>query len=359
MSKEVALLIPIVIIAACVVYLIKAKRSGNGKMIRKIILSAIYIFIGFFAYSLVVDRIDANSAKALNACPASIENISYGKAIESYCSDVTWSDFADENSHNTVIEMNGKANYKNKEHDIKIQFMSDEDVDNDGYFGDDAAIYVRFVGLDDTEETQEETEKDILFAMFSKYAAENGLTLDESQKDGILETKAYQQKNASAKDSSEDVSDAEDTQKDTTKSSNDSEEESGLEDVDFDPCYAGVTNSENEYAYLGFVDEKKALLVVYDSEEDEDVYMAGDITVDEETGTFTITDQETQATMTFSVEEQDDGSYLLDLGDDVLIYLEKITSKEFKKYMNALMQQVKMPSKQMQKLLKSAFEMMA
>ena len=133
MGKEIAVLIPIVIIIACALYLFRAWRSKEGKMIRKVILSVIYIFIAFFTYNMIADRIDSNSAKALNACPASIENISYGQAIGAYCSDVTWSQFMDDNSKNTVVEMNGKANYKNKERDIRIQFMSDQTVDTDGY----------------------------------------------------------------------------------------------------------------------------------------------------------------------------------------------------------------------------------
>lgn len=333
MGKEIAVLIPIVIIIACALYLFRAWRSKEGKMIRKVILSVIYIFIAFFTYNMIADRIDSNSAKALNACPASIENISYGQAIGAYCSDVTWSQFMDDNSKNTVVEMNGKANYKNKERDIRIQFMSDQTVDTDGYISEDAAIYVRFVGLDGKEETLEETEKDILYAMFSKYATEHDITLEESQKDDILETKAYQQKNGSDDtDSSEDTAKTEDAE----ESSDNTKEESSSEGIEFDPCYAGITNGENEYAYLGFVEQKKALLVIYDSEADENVYMAGDVSLDEETGYFTITDEESQATMTFSVEEQDDGNYVLDLGDDGQMYLEKISSKEFVKCMDAL-----------------------
>lgn len=328
MSKEIAILIPIGVIISSIVYLISCKRKGTGRMAWKIVQCVIAIVFGMFAYQIIVNLVDNNSAKALNACPASIQNISYGKAIESYCSDVTWSQFMDDNSKSTVIEMNGKGKYKNKEHDIKIQFMSADTTDTHGYLPDDAAIFVRFVGLDDDEETPEETEKDILFAMFSKYATEHDIELDESQKHDILETKAYQdQKGSDSTDASDESTD--DTSDISSDDTGDSDSGSSLDDYDFDPCYAGVTNSDDEYAYLGVVDGEQAILVFYESDTNENICMAGDVTIDEDTGYCTLTDDETGVSLTFTVEEQDDGSYLLDLGDDGQIYLEQISSDDF------------------------------
>ena len=235
MSKELAILIPIGFTLISIIYLVVCKIRGTGKMIRKIVQAVIAIVLGIVAYQIVVGMIDDNSAKALEACPASIEGITYGDAIESYCSDVTWKQFVDDGTKNIIIEMNGKGDYEGKEHDIKIQFLNADEDDN-GRIPDDAAILVRFVGLDDNEETPEETEKDILFTMFSEYALENDIELEEWQKDDILETKAYQEKYGTSSTEEGDPPEVEDEDYDATDSVEDSSEDEQSENsVTFNP----------------------------------------------------------------------------------------------------------------------------
>ena len=67
MGKEIAVLIPIVIIIACALYLFRAWRSKEGKMIRKVILSVIYIFIAFFTYNMIADRIPIQQKHSTHA----------------------------------------------------------------------------------------------------------------------------------------------------------------------------------------------------------------------------------------------------------------------------------------------------
>ena len=129
------------------------------------------------------------SSDTMISAPASIPNITYGQAIEAACTDVNWgyfNSFSNKDGQHLIVEVNAKYTYRDVENDITIQFnypdsyapISDIDVNS--------PMEVSFLGFGKSQEEQESTMKEILFTMFQKYASQNGITLDETQKEDIL-----------------------------------------------------------------------------------------------------------------------------------------------------------------------------
>lgn len=137
------------------------------------------------------------SSDTMISAPASIPNITYGQAIEAACTDVNWgyfNSFSNKDGQHLIVEVNAKYTYRDVENDITIQFnypdsyapISDIDVNS--------PMEVSFLGFGKSQEEQESTMKEILFTMFQKYASQNGITLDETQKEDILYNQAYKDK---------------------------------------------------------------------------------------------------------------------------------------------------------------------
>lgn len=137
------------------------------------------------------------SSDTMISAPASIPNITYGQAIEAACTDVNWgyfNSFSNKDGQHLIVEVNAKYTYRDVENDITIQFnypdsyapISDIDVNS--------PMEVSFLGFGKSKEEQESTMKEILFTMFQKYASQNGITLDETQKEDILYNQAYKDK---------------------------------------------------------------------------------------------------------------------------------------------------------------------
>ena len=137
------------------------------------------------------------SSDTMISAPASIPNITYGQAIEAACTDVNWgyfNSFSNKDGQHLIVEVNAKYTYRDVENDITIQFnypdsyapISDIDVNS--------PMEVSFLGFGKSQEEQESTMKEILFTMFQKYASQNGITLDETQKEDILYNQAYKEK---------------------------------------------------------------------------------------------------------------------------------------------------------------------
>ena len=137
------------------------------------------------------------SSDTMISAPASIPNITYGQAIEAACTDVNWgyfNSFSNKDGQHLIVEVNAKYTYRDVENDITIQFnypdsyapISDIDVNS--------PMEVSFLGFGKSQEEQESTMKEILFTMFEKYASQNGITLDETQKEDILYNQAYKEK---------------------------------------------------------------------------------------------------------------------------------------------------------------------
>lgn len=245
--------------------------------------------------------------------PDGANGITYKQAYDHFYADSTWKYFESEDNE-PVVEFSGRCTYDEKEGDAYLQFTLNASGDIVGYYAQ-----FKYDGEDDKVELSDDERGDLVFKPFVSYA-------DEVKKEPLTEEQIAV---LYLEDTDADVPD-EDTQIGTSSDdSDDSDSGSSLDDYDFDPCYAGVTNSDDEYAYLGVVDGEQAILVFYESDTNENICMAGDVTIDEDTGYCTLTDDETGVSLTFTVEEQDDGSYLLDLGDDGQIYLEQISSDDF------------------------------
>lgn len=168
------------------------------------------------------------SSDTMISAPASIPNITYGQAIEAACTDVNWgyfNSFSNKDGQHLIVEVNAKYTYRDVENDITIQFnypdsyapISDIDVNS--------PMEISFLGFGKSKEEQTSTMKEILFTMFQKYASQNGITLDETQKEDILYNQAYKEKYE--KDSSKEATATpevteEPTSEDATTSSEDS-----------------------------------------------------------------------------------------------------------------------------------------
>ena len=123
------------------------------------------------------------SSDTMISAPASIPNITYGQAIEAACTDVNWgyfNSFSNKDGQHLIVEVNAKYTYRDVENDINIDVNS--------------PMEVSFLGFGKSQEEQESTMKEILFTMFEKYASQNGITLDETQKEDILYNQAYKEK---------------------------------------------------------------------------------------------------------------------------------------------------------------------
>lgn len=168
------------------------------------------------------------SSDTMISAPASIPNITYGQAIEAACTDVNWgyfNSFSNKDGQHLIVEVNAKYTYRDVENDITIQFnypdsyapISDIDVNS--------PMEVSFLGFGKSKEEQESTMKEILFTMFQKYASQNGITLDETQKEDILYNQAYKEKykkNSSKEATATPEVTEEPTSEDATTSSEDS-----------------------------------------------------------------------------------------------------------------------------------------
>lgn len=168
------------------------------------------------------------SSDTMISAPASIPNITYGQAIEAACTDVNWgyfNSFSNKDGQHLIVEVNAKYTYRDVENDITIQFnypdsyapISDIDVNS--------PMEVSFLGFGKSQEEQESTMKEILFTMFQKYASQNGITLDETQKEDILYNQAYKEKyNSHSSDEATSTPEVteEPTSEDATTSSEDS-----------------------------------------------------------------------------------------------------------------------------------------
>lgn len=102
----------------------------------------------------------------------------------------------------------------------------------------------------------------------------------------------------------------------------------------FNECYAGITDDENTYAYLGFGDEMAALMF-YNADSNESGSFVGSYETDEDNGAITITDESLGVTMTFTVEEVADG-YLLDMGDIGSAIVGEVSTEDFVEAMQAI-----------------------
>ena len=180
-------LVPVVMIAFCVFWVIRNIRMGFGKIKigLTIVESVIVVALSFFLVYVVLNHVNEGADIVKNAHPSSIADITYGQAIDSYCTETSWSRFKNDKEEQ-IVEANGKAVYKNEESDIKIQFLLEETIPTTGDLSGN--FEVSFIGFNDQDSIDGDEMINVLYTMFQKYAQENGIALDESAKDGILQS---------------------------------------------------------------------------------------------------------------------------------------------------------------------------
>lgn len=180
-------LVPVVMIAFCVFWVIRNIRMGFGKIkIGLTIVESVFVVaLSFFLVYVVLNHVNEGADIVKNAHPSSIADITYGQAIDSYCTETSWSRFKNDKEEQ-IVEANGKAVYKNEESDIKIQFLLEETIPTTGDLSGN--FKVRFIGFNDQDSINRDEMINVLYTMFQKYAQENGIALDESAKDGILQS---------------------------------------------------------------------------------------------------------------------------------------------------------------------------
>lgn len=95
-------------------------------------------------------------------------------------------------------------------------------------------------------------------------------------------------------------------------------------------CYAGVTDKDDEYAYLAFNKDKNwGILISYDATSKQNLYVKGSI---KSVGNMLrITDRESKVAVTFEVSLSGKGSFILDMGDVGRCVVSEISPKEFVK----------------------------
>lgn len=180
-------LVPVVMIAFCIFWVIRNIRMGFGKIKigLTIVESVIVVALSFFLVYVVLNHVNEGADIVKNAHPSSIADITYGQAIDSYCTETSWSRFKNDKEEQ-IVEANGKAVYKNEESDIKIQFLLEETIPTTGDLSGN--FEVSFIGFNDQDSIDGDEMINVLYTMFQKYAQENGIALDESAKDGILQS---------------------------------------------------------------------------------------------------------------------------------------------------------------------------
>ena len=137
--------------------------------------------------------------------------------------------------------------------------------------------------------------------------------------------------------SSEETSSEEATsEEDTEEAEDSSSSEEGSVWDNFDEFYAGVTDDENTYMLLAFGQDGALGCVMFiDVESKESGSWVGDVTIDEETGVLSISDESNGTALGFTVEEYKDG-YLLDMGDVGQAAVGAVEQSKFEEAANAI-----------------------
>ena len=165
----------------------------------------------------------------------------------------------------------------------------------------------------------------------------SAFTLAGCGSDDASSTKTETASKTSGEPSTEETSSEEATSEEDTEEAEDSsssEEESVWDN--FDEFYAGVTDDENTYMLLAFGQDGELGCVMFiDVESKESGSWVGDVTIDEETGVLSISDESNGTALGFTVEEYKDG-YLLDMGDVGQAAVGAVEQSKFEEAANAI-----------------------
>lgn len=177
------------------------KQLGKGYKLKTICSSAFLAIFCFFAASLFGQVHSERGECARANHPYSIENITYGQAIDATCEDVQWSgaNFDKSEGGTTYLQMDGTCRYGGKKREITIQF--NYGTKDWSLIKESTPFEISFVGLDGAKEASDKEMKDIIYYMFEKYAQKHNISLEKSMKNGILYTKAWNEEREDAEDS--------------------------------------------------------------------------------------------------------------------------------------------------------------
>ena len=169
---------------ASLIISIMNKRGTALTIISKIAGTVVSVVVAAF----IVSVISNNLVGATNVVyPMSIQNITYGQAIDNFCGDVRWTTLISDDEK-VYIQATGSCFYQGVEQDITIQFETSERSLVSLKKG--APFRVNWIGFGEEKRTYDEM-TEFLYTMFESYANDKGLDLEEYQKDGILMNQAY------------------------------------------------------------------------------------------------------------------------------------------------------------------------
>lgn len=172
---------------ASLIISIMNKKGTAVTIISKIGGTVVSVAIAAFIVSIVSNNLVGATNVVRDAYPMSIQNITYGQAIDNFCGDVRWTTLISDDEK-VYIQATGSCFYQGVEQDITIQFETSERSLVSLKKGD--PFRVSWIGFGEEKRTYDEM-TEFLYAMFESYANDKGLDLEEYQKDGILMNQEY------------------------------------------------------------------------------------------------------------------------------------------------------------------------
>lgn len=174
-----------------IIRIIRLKKQGSKWQYVKIIIASVFSAVLFFAGANgLSSELNRTGDYVKEKHPISIDNITYGQAIDAFCSNIKWSRVASEytDGGSDVVQMDAECEYNGDKRKIVMQIHFERDV---AVINEDTPFEIDFIGLDDAEETSIEDMEDILYEMFLSYASDHEISLDESVKYGILYSEGW------------------------------------------------------------------------------------------------------------------------------------------------------------------------
>lgn len=172
---------------ASLIISIMNKKGTALTIISKIAGTVVSVVVAAFIVSVISNNLVGATNVVRDAYPMSIQNITYGQAIDNFCGDVRWTTLISDDEK-VYIQATGSCFYQGVEQDITIQFETSERSLVSLKKG--APFRVNWIGFGEEKRTYDEM-TEFLYTMFESYANDKGLDLEEYQKDGILMNQAY------------------------------------------------------------------------------------------------------------------------------------------------------------------------
>lgn len=179
----------------------KKENLGIGYRIKVILSSVLFATVLFAMACMVISVQNERGEYVRQSHPSSIENITYGQAIDAVFEEEKWSgvNFDKSEDGRTFLQLDGKCRYAGKKREITIQFeCASEDI---SMIDEKTPFRITFVGVDGAEEASDKEMKDFIYYMFETYANRHEISLDQSMRDGILYTESLGENEADSEGS--------------------------------------------------------------------------------------------------------------------------------------------------------------